>query len=226
MMMGAGRGTSYPMRLRLDDSITKQKVKPGTVRRILPYAKPYRWMLALLLFVTALDAAITVANPVLLGLVIDRGILPRRLGILITVAVLIAILAVVDTVANYLQAWSSARIGQGLILDLRSKVFANVLQQPLAFFTRSQTGSLVQPAQYRRDRSSAGHYHPAVPVVVNHSDTLSCAGCFVRSFLADQHLGVDCDSAFRGAGKDRGPKAAAACTSTDAAGRRARVNDE
>jgi ATP-binding cassette subfamily B protein len=143
MMMGAGRGTSYPMRLRLDDSITKQKVKPGTVRRILPYAKPYRWMLALLLFVTALDAAITVANPVLLGLVIDRGILPRRLGILITVAVLIAILAVVDTVANYLQAWSSARIGQGLILDLRSKVFANVLQQPLAFFTRSQTGSLV-----------------------------------------------------------------------------------
>jgi ATP-binding cassette, subfamily B, bacterial len=143
MMMGAGRGTNYPMRLRLDDSITKQKVRPGTVRRILPYAKPYRWMLALLLFVTAFDAAVTVANPVLLGLVIDRGILPRRLGILIFVAALIAALAVLDTIANYLQAWSSARIGQGLILDLRSKVFSNVLQQPLAFFTRSQTGSLV-----------------------------------------------------------------------------------
>jgi ATP-binding cassette, subfamily B, bacterial len=142
-MMGSGRGTSYPMRLRLDDSITRQKVKPGTVRRIYPYAKRYRWMLALLLFVTALDATITVANPVLLGLVIDRGILPHRLGVLIFVAALIATLAVVDTIANYLQAWSSARIGQGLILDLRSKVFSNVLQQPLAFFTRSQTGSLV-----------------------------------------------------------------------------------
>ncbi len=140
MMMGPGGGM---MRLRLDESITNQKVKPGTVRRILPYTKPYRWMLALLLFVTALDSTITVANPVLLGLVIDRGILPRRLAVLITVAALIAALAVVDTFANYLQAWTSARIGQGLILDLRSKVFSNVLQQPLAFFTRSQTGSLV-----------------------------------------------------------------------------------
>ena len=129
--------------MRLDDSITRQKVKPGTLRRILPYAKPYRWALALLLFVTALDSAITVAIPVLLGLVIDRGIRPRQLGILIVLSVLMAALGLIDAVANYLQAWSSARIGQGVILNLRTQVFTNVQQQPLAFFTRSQTGSLV-----------------------------------------------------------------------------------
>lgn len=129
--------------LRLDDSVTRQKVRPGTVRKILPYAKPYRWALALLLFVTALDAAITVADPLLLGLVIDRGIIPGRLDVVIVLAVIIAALGLVDAVAIYLQTWFSSRIGQGVILNLRSQVFTHVQQQPLAFFTRSQTGSLV-----------------------------------------------------------------------------------
>ena len=129
--------------LRLDDSITRQKVRPGTVRRILPYVKQYRWALALLLFVTALDAAITTANPLVLALIIDRGILPHRLGVVITLSLVAAGLGLTDAATQYVQAWSSARISQGLILNLRSQVFAHVLRQPLAFFTRSQTGSLV-----------------------------------------------------------------------------------
>ena len=129
--------------LRLDDSITRQKIRPGTVRRIIPYARQHRWMLGLLLLVTALDASITVANPLLLGMVIDHGILPHRLGVLIELSLVIAGMALTDAVARYLQAWSSGRIGQGLVLNLRKQVFAHVQQQPLAFFTRSQTGSLV-----------------------------------------------------------------------------------
>jgi ATP-binding cassette, subfamily B, bacterial len=129
--------------LRLNNSIAAQKVKPGTVRRIFPYAKQYRWILALLLLVTALDAGITVANPLLLGALIDRGIQPRRIHVLIVLAVAIVLLGVVDALAVYLEAWSSARIGQGLVLNLRSQVFEHVQRQPLAFFTRSQTGSLV-----------------------------------------------------------------------------------
>jgi ATP-binding cassette, subfamily B, bacterial len=129
--------------LRFDNSITNQKVRPGTVRRIVPYAKPYRWALVLLLSVTALDACITVANPLLLGLVIDRGILPHRLGYVIVISLVFAAMGVADAFANYLQAWSSAHIGQGVILNLRKQVFTHVQQQPLAFFTRAQTGSLV-----------------------------------------------------------------------------------
>jgi ATP-binding cassette subfamily B protein len=129
--------------LRLDPSITKQKVRPGTVRRILPYAKRNRWMLGLLLFATAVDACLSVANPLLLAVIIDDGILPRRLGVLIALSLLISGLAVVDAVAVYFRTWASARIGQGLVLNLRTEVFSHVQQQPLAFFTRSQTGSLV-----------------------------------------------------------------------------------
>jgi ATP-binding cassette subfamily B protein len=141
MMMGGARGVMTS--LRLDDSITRQKVRPGTVRRIIPYAKAQHWTLALLLFVTGLDSGITVANPLLLGVIIDRGIAPRRIDVLVILSLTIAALGLVDAVAVYLQAWSSARVGQGLVLDLRTQVFRHVQQQSLAFFTRSQTGSLV-----------------------------------------------------------------------------------
>jgi ATP-binding cassette subfamily B protein len=137
MMGGPG------LRLRLDEEVTRQQVKPGTLRRVLPYAKRYRWALVLLLSVTAVDAAVAAANPLLLGMIIDDGILPRRLAVLIWLTVATVGLAVVDTLALYIQAWSSARVGQGLIFGLRTQVFRHVRQQPLAFFTRSQTGSLV-----------------------------------------------------------------------------------
>lgn len=141
--MMTGPGAFARNSLRFDDSITRQKVRPGTVRRILPYLKKYRWQLGLLLFVTAIDSAITVATPVLLGVAIDRGIEKHRLKVLVVLALVMVGLALVDAAANYLQAWSSARIGQGVVLNLRTQVFSHVQQQPLAFFTRSQTGSLV-----------------------------------------------------------------------------------
>jgi ATP-binding cassette, subfamily B, bacterial len=129
--------------LRLDDSITRQKVRPGTIRRIIPYAKQYRWSLVLLLLVTALDAMFTVAQPLLLGLIIDRAIAPHKTGVLIALSLALAGAGLLDGLVKYLQAWTSARIGQGLVLNLRGQVFRHVQQQPLAFFTRSQTGSLV-----------------------------------------------------------------------------------
>ncbi|MGH3404416.1 MAG: ABC transporter ATP-binding protein [Streptosporangiaceae bacterium] len=129
--------------LRLGDSITKQKIRPGTTRRIFPYAKRYGWMLGLLLSVTALDAAINVAYPLLLGVIIDKGILAHRLGVLIALSLVAAGLALVDAGAVYLRILSSSRIGQGVVLNLRTQVFSHVQRQPLAFFTRAQTGSLV-----------------------------------------------------------------------------------
>ena len=123
--------------------VTRQQIKPGTVRRMIPYAKPYRWKLKLLLSASVIDAAISALNPLLLGLVINDGIIPGRTRIIIGLALTIAGLGILDALVNYVQALLSARIGQGLIYDLRTKVFTHVQQQSLAFFTRSQTGSLV-----------------------------------------------------------------------------------
>jgi ATP-binding cassette, subfamily B, bacterial len=126
-----------------DPPVTRQQITPGTVRRILPYAARYRWVLTLLLTVTAFDAAVTTASPLVLGLIIDKGILPHRIAIVLWLSAAVAGLALLDALAGVIQSLTSARIGQGLIYDLRNKVFGRVQQQSLAFFTRSQTGSLV-----------------------------------------------------------------------------------
>ncbi len=126
-----------------DRSVTHQKLKPGTVRRIASYARPYRVALALFLVVTSVDAAIVVANPLLFRAIIDEGILPKNTGLVIALAAAVAVLALADAALGLAQRWYSARIGEGLIYDLRNEVFQHVQRQPIAFFTRTQTGSLV-----------------------------------------------------------------------------------
>jgi ATP-binding cassette, subfamily B, bacterial len=129
--------------LSLDGSITQQKIRPGTIRRIIPYVKGFQWGLAVLLVVTALDALLGVAQPLLLGWVIDKAILPHRTSVLVELSVAIAVIGLLDGLMKIIQARASARIGQGLVFNLRTQVFRHIQQQPLAFFTRSQTGSLV-----------------------------------------------------------------------------------
>ena len=139
-----GRANMVMMRgFRMDPSITKQKLKPGTIRRIAGYARPYRVHLAVFLLATVVDAVITVVNPLLLREIIDRGILTRNERVVIVIAVAVAAVAIFDAVLGFVIRWFSARIGEGLIYDLRTQVFDHVQRQPIAFFTRAQTGSLV-----------------------------------------------------------------------------------
>jgi ATP-binding cassette, subfamily B, bacterial len=139
-----GRPNITMMRsFRQDPTVTKQKLKPGTVRRIVGYAKPYKLYLSLFLVATVLDSLITVVNPLLLRVIIDRGILGHREAIVIGVAIAVAVVAAFDAFLGFTIRWYSARIGEGLIYDLRTQVFSHVQQQPIAFFTRAQTGSLV-----------------------------------------------------------------------------------
>ncbi len=139
-----GRANMVMMRgFRMDPSITKQKLKPGTIRRIASYARPYRIHLAVFLLATSVDAVITVVNPLLLRDIIDHGILNRDEQLVIGLAIAVAAVAIFDAILGFVIRWFSARIGEGLIYDLRTQVFDHVQRQPIAFFTRAQTGSLV-----------------------------------------------------------------------------------
>ncbi|MFJ6656765.1 ABC transporter ATP-binding protein [Streptomyces sp. NPDC091377] len=140
-MMGGPRMGPTP--LGVDSSITKQRIKPGTVRRIVPYALRYRWSLAVIMLTTAVSATITASSPLLLKVIIDDGIGQRREGLVVALAFAIAGLALVDVVFVFVQTWFSGRVGQGIVYDLRCRVFEHVQRQPLAFFTRAQTGALV-----------------------------------------------------------------------------------
>jgi ATP-binding cassette, subfamily B, bacterial len=139
-----GRGHMVMMKgFRMDPTITKQKLKPGTVRRIAAYARPYRLYLTIFLLATVIDSLIIVVNPLLLREIIDNGILARNEQVVIVVACKVAAVAIFDAFLGFVIRWFSARIGEGLIYDLRTQVFDHVQRQPIAFFTRAQTGSLV-----------------------------------------------------------------------------------
>ena len=81
--------------------------------------------------------------PLLLETIIDQGILKDDTAVVLEVAGLVAALAVVGALISVATRWLSARTGEGLIYDLRTQVFGHVQRQPIAFFTRAQTGSLV-----------------------------------------------------------------------------------
>jgi ATP-binding cassette subfamily B protein len=126
-----------------DPSVKEQKLKPGTVKRILGYAKPYRSYLIFFLATVVVDAFLIVSTPLLLRKLIDDGVVPKNAELVTTLALIVGGLALVDAIMNVIGRWFSARIGEGLIYDLRSEVFAHVQRQSIAFFTRTQTGSLI-----------------------------------------------------------------------------------
>jgi ATP-binding cassette subfamily B protein len=128
---------------RRDSSVMSQQLSPGIVRRIWQFAAPHRRMLAAFLVLIVLDAVAGAASPLIYRAIIDDGIIPRDQAVIVGLAIALAGLAFIDTALSLGQRWISARIGEGLIFDMRTKVFAHIQQMPIAFFTRTQTGALV-----------------------------------------------------------------------------------
>lgn len=129
--------------LSSDQSVKHAKLKPGTLKRIFAYAIPYKSVFALFLVCLILDAVLTIATPLLLRELIDKGVIPKDRGVVTTMAAAVALLAIASALVNIVVRWISAKIGEGLIYDLRSQVFRHVQEQSIAFFTRTQTGALI-----------------------------------------------------------------------------------
>jgi len=131
--------------LTRDSEVTKRKLARGTVRRIAGFATPYKVEISIFLALVIVDAVISVAIPLLFRVVIDEvdtnGNGSRT--VVLGVALAIAGIAIFDAGLSLIQRYFSARVGEGLIYDLRTRVFGHVQRMPVAFFTRTQTGALV-----------------------------------------------------------------------------------
>ncbi|WP_240032811.1 ABC transporter ATP-binding protein [Micromonospora globbae] len=143
--MGGVAGWSMLRSMRNEDEVSAHRLRRGVARRIVAFARPYRRDIIVFLVTVVLAAIIGVATPVLAGDVINainRG--GSEAGSLVVrLALIIAGLAIADALLSLAQRWYSARIGEGIILDLRTRVYDHVQRMPLQFFTRTQTGALV-----------------------------------------------------------------------------------
>ena len=115
----------------------------AVLTRILRFARGHRRALIAFLVFSSVLALLTVATPLLAGRVVNAIINDAPVRTVVVLAVVIAVIAVAESAVGLLTRWLSARIGEGLILDLRTAVYDHVQRQPVAFFTRTRTGALV-----------------------------------------------------------------------------------
>jgi ATP-binding cassette, subfamily B, bacterial len=126
------------------ETVKGARLDPGVVRRVWrQFARPYRAMLTLFLATIVVDSLVALAPPLLFKRLIDRAIPHHDLGMVDRIGIVIVVLAFADAGLSIGQRWWSARIGEGLIFDLRSALYDHVQRMPLAFFTRTQTGALI-----------------------------------------------------------------------------------
>jgi ATP-binding cassette subfamily B protein len=115
----------------------------ATLKRVLGFARPHRGKLIAFVALSIVMAFLAVATPVLAGQVVDAIVAKAGTGEVIRLAVLIAVVALAEAGLGLVSRWLSSTIGEGVIVDLRTRVFDHVQKMPIAFFTRTRTGALV-----------------------------------------------------------------------------------
>ncbi|MFF8959848.1 ABC transporter ATP-binding protein [Streptomyces sp. NPDC014894] len=116
--------------------------QPAQVRRILRLFRPYRGRLALVGLLVGAASLVSVASPFLLREILDTAIPQGRTGLLTLLALGMILTAVLTSVLGVLQTLISTTVGQRVMHDLRTAVYARLQSMPLAFFTRTRTGEV------------------------------------------------------------------------------------
>lgn len=129
--------------LTRDRSVANKKVNRALVWRILGYAANYRRFIVIFLILMVVASLLSVAQPLMIPRLVDDGINAGNRQIVTVMALVIALLAILDAALGLVVRWFSSRIGEGLIFDLRTEVYDHVQRQSIAFFTRAQTGALI-----------------------------------------------------------------------------------
>jgi ATP-binding cassette subfamily B protein len=137
--------------MQRDRTILEHRIKKGTLPRIAKFARPYKTILIIFLSAVVLDAVVSSIAPLVLRAIIDiitqkgvhRALAGSREHLIIWLAVLTAALAIGDACLSMIERRLSSVIGEGLIYDLRARVFGHIQEMPIAFFSRTQTGALI-----------------------------------------------------------------------------------
>ena len=125
------------------DQFRNKTINKETRRRVWSFAKPYKSMIVGFLLTLVAASILSVLPPLLFRQIIDVAIIDTDRGYLDQLAIILVAAAIAAAGLAMLERWWSARIGEGLIFDLRSRLYDHVQRMPLAFFTRSQTGTLI-----------------------------------------------------------------------------------
>ena len=207
-------------RMSQDPEIAQHQLSPGVVWRVLRFAKPYRLLITVFVVLVVVMSALSVTPPLLFKQIIDNGILQGNQRVVIILSVTVAVCCVLQAVLNLVQRWFSSRIGEGLIFDMRTQVFDHVIQMPVAFFTRTQTGKLVSRLNSDVIGAQQAFTSTLSTVLVQLDRSGAGAGSHDRAELAAHPCCADHVADLPHSGQDRRPQARRPDASADATQRR------
>src|SRR5699024_2062546 len=128
---------------RVDPADTSQLSRyPVSGRRVLALFQPYRSGLALVLLLIVASSVVGLATPFLTKRAIDDALANENLQLLLVLVGGMIAVTVITNVLGVIQTWQATTIGQKVMHDLRTRVFAHLQRQPLAFFTRTRGGEV------------------------------------------------------------------------------------
>ena len=113
------------------------------VRRLLGFAKPYRWQMAGLMVAVALNSSITLLYPALVGTAIDNVIVGRNTAVLPGIILLLVGLVLAQALLSFWQNYWSTVVGEKMVIDLRTQLYRHLQQLSLSFFQDNHTGDLL-----------------------------------------------------------------------------------
>ena len=130
-MMGSGNIAPVPKERR-----------GRTIRRIVAFFRPYKGQVAIVLVAILFTSLIGLINPILLKLLIDIAIPERDWGLLNLFVGLMIALPIISGLVGVGQSYLNNVIGQSVMQDLRTALYAHLQRMPLRFFTETKTGEI------------------------------------------------------------------------------------
>ena len=124
-------------------AVAGQSLERETLRRVWQFARPYASTIGVFLAAIIASALVAIVPPFAFRSIIDTAIPDGNRGLVGWLALVAVLAALAEAALAIVQRWGSARVGEGLIYDLRVALFEKVQRMPIAFFTRTQTGSLI-----------------------------------------------------------------------------------
>ena len=128
------------------DAVKDATLARDTARRVWGFARPYRGTITLFLSAIVVAALLALVPPLVVRRILDVAIPNAQAdgnrAPIWWLAAVAVVAALADAVLQIVQRWCSARVGEGLIADLRRSLYAKVQRLPIAFFTRTPTGTI------------------------------------------------------------------------------------
>ncbi|MBX3082973.1 MAG: ABC transporter ATP-binding protein [Anaerolineae bacterium] len=129
--------------IHFDDAQDKPQVSWALIRRVLGYAKPYRWKIAGVLALILVSQGLSLLSPLLFGQIIDKALYKGDGGLLDRLALVIVIIPILNGVIGVVQRYFNSSIGEGVIYQLRTALYSHLQNMSLHFFTNTKTGELM-----------------------------------------------------------------------------------